>query len=143
MAGLMTKAGTPEPGAYRRAAYLWGLSAETRAALLLRLKGYRILDRRFRVPAGEIDLIARRGTVVVFIEVKARASLDAAIEAVTPRAIERIGRAGHAFIGRHPAYASFDQRFDLIAVIPRRWPVHIVNAFEPDWRPGAPGRRRR
>jgi putative endonuclease len=131
------------PGAARRKAYLWGLSAETRAALLLRLKGYHILERRFRVPAGEIDLIARRGRVLVFIEVKARVSLDAAIEAVTPRAIERIGRAANAFVSRHPAYRTFDQRFDLIAVMPRRFPVHLPHAFEPDWRPGAERQRRR
>lgn len=127
----------------RRAAYFWGLSAETRAALALRLKGYRILARRFRVPMGEIDLIARRGRLLVFVEVKARATVDAAVEAVTPRAIERIGRAATAFIGRHPAYLEFDRRFDMIAVLPRRWPHHIVNAFEPGWRPGPEPARRR
>ena len=123
-----------DPRANRRAAYRWGLSAETVAAMALRLKGYTILERRFRVPSGEIDLIARRGRVVAFVEVKARGSLDAAIEAITPRARHRIGRAASAFIGRHPVYASFDQRFDLVAVIPWRWPRHVPNAFEPGGR---------
>ena len=126
-----------ERRASRRAAYRWGLSAETRAALALRLKGYHILERRFRVPAGEIDLIARRGQVLAFVEVKARATLDAALEAVTPRAIDRFGRAADAYISRHPVYQSFDLRFDLVAVLPWRWPVHRVNAFEPGWRRGA------
>jgi putative endonuclease len=123
-----------DPRANRRAAYRWGLSAETVAAMALRLKGYTILERRFRVSSGEIDLIARRGRVVAFVEVKARGSLDAAIEAITPRARQRIGRAASAFIGRHPVYASFDQRFDLVAVIPWRWPRHVPNAFEPGGR---------
>lgn len=123
-----------DPRANRRAAYRWGLSAETAAAMALRLKGYTILERRFRVSSGEIDLIARRGRVVAFVEVKARGSLDAAIEAITPRARQRIGRAASAFIGRHPVYASFDQRFDLVAVIPWRWPRHVPNAFEPGGR---------
>jgi putative endonuclease len=70
-------------------------------------------------------------------------SLDAAIEAVTPRAIERIGRAASAYVSRHPAYLTYDQRFDLVAVLPRRWPVHVPHAFEPSWRPGAERVRRR
>ena len=61
----------------RRTAYLFGQKAETLAALWLRLKGYRILARRFRAPPGEIDLVARRGRVLALVEVKARADLAA------------------------------------------------------------------
>jgi putative endonuclease len=69
----------------RRAGYRQGLRAETIAALFLRLKGYRILARRFTSPVGEIDLVARRGTSLVFVEVKARPTLDAAAESIRGR----------------------------------------------------------
>jgi len=69
----------------RVAAFRTGLSAEARAAAYLMAKGYRILAKRFRTPVGEIDLVARRRNVVVFVEVKARATLDDAAYAVTPR----------------------------------------------------------
>ena len=68
----VTKAAAPE----RVAAFRTGLSAEARAAAFLTVKGYRILAKRFRTPYGEIDLVARRRNVVVFVEVKARATLD-------------------------------------------------------------------
>src|SRR5260221_6610880 len=74
----------------RVAAFRTGLSAETRAAAYLMAKGYRILAKRFRTPHGEIDIVARRRNLIVFIEVKARASLDDAAYAVTPRQQQRI-----------------------------------------------------
>ncbi|MCW1842092.1 YraN family protein [Prosthecomicrobium hirschii] len=115
----------------RVSAYRWGLSAETRAAWLLRLKGYAILDRRFRAAGGEIDLVARRGRTVVFVEVKARATLDAALEALDDRTARRIAAAAEIWIARRPALQDFDQRFDLVAVVPRRWPHHMPDAFRP------------
>ena len=69
----------------RVAAFRTGLSAESRAAALLMAKGYRILAKRFRTPYGEIDIVARKRNLLVFVEVKARASLDDAAYAVTPR----------------------------------------------------------
>ena len=66
----------PPPSPERQIAFRFGLSAETRAAALLLAKGYRIAARRFRCPAGEIDIVARRGTLLIFVEVKARAALD-------------------------------------------------------------------
>lgn len=95
----------------------------------LRLKGYRILARDFRVPVGEIDLIARRGRVVAFIEVKSRDSAIAALEAITPRQRRRIARAAQAFIGRYPRYQSFRLRYDVVVVAPRRWPRHLAGAW--------------
>ena len=74
----------------RVAAFRTGLSAESRAAAYLMAKGYRILAKRFRTPYGEIDLVARKRNMIVFIEVKARASLDEAAYAVTPRQQARI-----------------------------------------------------
>lgn len=116
----------------RRRAESLGLAAEARAAWLLRLTLHRILARRFRCPAGEIDLIATRGRTLVFVEVKARADLAAAIDAVTPHARARILAAADVFVARNPAYADHDRRFDVVAVLPRRWPRHLVDAFRGD-----------
>ncbi len=117
----------------RRRAWRRGLAAETVATWYLRLKGYRILERRYRVPAGEIDIIGRRSDTVAFIEVKARRDLATAIEAVTPRARRRIAAAARIWLAQHPAYGDRTLRFDIIAVPPRRPPVHVINAFEVDF----------
>src|SRR6185503_19668122 len=89
----------------RRAAYLRGHAGERLAALRLMLAGYRILARRYRTKLGEIDLIARRGNVVAFIEVKRRAELVTGLEAVTPQARARIRRAAELYLMRHPLLA--------------------------------------
>jgi len=116
----------------RRRAESLGLVAESLAAWALRLKFHRILARRFRCSAGEIDLVARRGATLVFVEVKARATLAAAIEAVTPAARARILAAADAYVARHPAHADCDRRFDIVAVLPGRWPKHLADAFRAD-----------
>ena len=116
----------------RRRAESLGLSAETRAAWLLRLKLHAVLAHRFRCAVGEIDLVARRGRTLVFVEVKARATLAAAIEAVTPRTRARILAAADVFVARHPALADLDRRFDIVAVLPGRWPRHLRDAFRAD-----------
>jgi len=127
---------TPAPGdqasAGRRAAYKRGRNAEWRAALLLRAKGYRILARGYRCRAGEIDIVARRGALLVAVEVKARADLTAAAEAINPRQRIRIARAMRDFMARNRNFADCDIRFDAVLMAPRRWPRHIVDA----WRPG-------
>ncbi len=109
--------------------YARGRRAETLAAWWLRLKGYRILARGFRVASGEIDLIARRGRVLVHVEVKARPSIEEAREALTPRQRRRIERAAEVFLQRHPGLAGLDQRFDVVLLAPRRRPHHLVNAW--------------
>src|SRR5947207_7250079 len=80
----------------RVAAFRTGVSAESRAAAFLMAKGYRILEKRFRTPYGEIDIVARRRNLVAFIEVKARASLEEAAYAVTARQQVRIVAAAQA-----------------------------------------------
>jgi len=99
----------------RRAAWRFGLDAEAMAAWRLRLKGYRILARRFRCPQGEIDLVARRGRTLAFVEVKARAR-DADAELITSRQRRRIERAASVFLQRHPALATLELRFDAVRV---------------------------
>lgn len=107
-----------------------GHRAEARAAWFLRLKGYRILARRWRAPVGEIDLIARRGRLVAFVEVKQRPSEADAVEAVTASAQRRIARAASAWRAAHPAAATLDCRFDVVVCVPGRLPRHIAGAFD-------------
>jgi len=120
------KAASPE----RVAAFRAGLSAEARAAAYLMAKGYRILAKRFRTPHGEIDIVARRRNLLAFIEVKARASLDEAAYAVTPRQQARIIAAAQAWLMAHPEHAEFDLRFDAMLIAPRRLPRHLLAAFD-------------
>jgi len=120
------KAPRPE----RIAAFRLGLSAESRAAMLLLAKGYRILARRWKTPLGEIDIVARRRHTVIFVEVKARAHADEAVEAVTERSQRRIIAAAELWLAREPADARRDIRFDVIVVTPGRIPEHLVNAFD-------------
>lgn len=117
----------------RKSAERRGRWAETLAALSLRLKGYAILARRVRTPSGEIDLIARRKTIVAFVEVKARKTHALAIQAITPKAERRIARAAEIWMAKRSDLATCDWRFDVITVTPRRWPKHIRDA----WRPSA------
>jgi putative endonuclease len=114
----------------RQAAFRLGLSAESRAAAALMAKGFRIAARRWRSAAGEIDLVARRGNLLIFVEVKARASFDDAAFSVTERQKRRIAAAAAAWIAANPDDATCDMRFDAILVVPRRWPRHIPAAFE-------------
>jgi putative endonuclease len=125
-ANSTAKPASPE----RIAAFRTGLSAESRAAALLMAKGYRILAKRFRTPHGEIDLIARRRNLVAFVEVKARATLDEAAFAVTPRQQRRIIDAAQAWLVAHPEHADFELRFDAILIAPRRLPRHLLAAFD-------------
>ena len=129
----------------RRKAYGRGRRAETLAAWWLRLKGYRILARGFRVAAGEIDLIARRGRLIALVEVKARPSLEQAGAAILPRQRQRIARAAEVFLQRHPKLAGLSLRFDVVLLAPGRWPRHLANAWrleEPLPRPRAVPRLR-
>ena len=114
----------------RVAAHRDGHRAEALAAWFLRLQLYRIIDRRYKTPVGEIDLIAERFGTTVFIEVKARHR--AASEAETLEAVNRtrIVRAAQHWLARHPAKAETPFRFDVIFLAPRQWPRHVVNAFD-------------
>ena len=114
----------------RAAAERRGRSAERLAEWALRLKGYRLLARRFKTPLGEVDLIMRRGEVTAFIEVKARRLGDDALEAVTPRNAWRISAAADLWMRRDARAARGVCRFDIVTVAPYQWPRHIENAFE-------------
>jgi putative endonuclease len=112
-----------------------GRRAELLAALWLIAKGYRILAFRLPIPQGEIDILARRGQVVAAVEVKARASLAAALEAVGPDQRRRLRRALAAFAARR-GLAGARLRLDLMALAPGRLPRHIPGAWIEDGEQG-------
>ena len=121
-------AGTSRQKMRRRAAETAGRRAEILASILLRLKGYTVLHRRYRAPSGEIDLIARRGNLLAFVEVKHRAILEDAIGAVSAQARRRIERAADMFVAKNSALAQCDMRYDIVAIA--GWRVrHISNAW--------------
>lgn len=116
-------------GGRRLSHYRRGHRGEWLAALALMLKGYRILARRYRTKLGEIDLIARRGDLVLIVEVKVRPTLVAAMEAISRLNERRIEAAADLWLARQPDHARLALRFDMVAVLPWRWPVHVENVF--------------
>jgi len=114
----------------RRIAFRTGLSAESRAAAFLIAKGFRILARRWKSPVGEIDIVARRRSLLVFVEVKARHQLDDAAWSVTDRQRARIVAAADAWLARYGDGSIRDIRFDAMLVAPGRIPRHITAAFD-------------
>jgi putative endonuclease len=120
----------PTPRPERLTAFRLGISAESRAALLLIAKAYRIVARRWKTPFGEIDIVARRRHDLVFVEVKARERLDDAAEAVTERSRQRIVAAAKVWLAHRPQDAQCAIRFDVILVAAGKMPRHIVNAFD-------------
>jgi putative endonuclease len=113
----------------RRGAHLFGLKAESLAVLLLRLKGYSIVARRYTISGGEIDLIVRRGDSIAFVEVKARADLEAAADAISATKRRRISRAARVWLARNPWAAGLTLRGDAVFVAPRRLPRHAPSAY--------------
>ena len=104
----------------RLQAYRRGHIAEYIAAGLLLLKGYRIAARRYKTPVGEVDLVARRGELVLFVEVKARASHQLALDSITPTAQKRIEAAGNWWLSNQRDGPQLSWWFDVITVVPRR-----------------------
>ena len=125
----MVKTKTPAAPA-RIAAFKSGVTAETVAADYLKARGYLILASRFKTPYGEIDLVAQLPSLLAFVEVKARARLDDAAYAVTPRQQRRIIDAASAWLAAHPEYADFDMRFDAMLIAPKHQPRHLMAAFD-------------
>lgn len=123
---------SPPPSPDRIEAQKTGISAESKAAAYLIVRGYRILARRVRTPVGEIDIVARRRGTLVFVEVKARERLDDAAYAVTPRQRRRIVAAAEAWLASHDEYARHEIRFDAILIAPGCLPRHLTAAFDAD-----------
>ena len=111
-----------------------GHAGESWAALWLRLKGYRILARRLKTHAGEIDLVAAAPFgPVCFIEVKARGHVRAAAESVAPAQQTRIARAASLYLAGRPHLSRRGARFDIVAITPMGLPVHHRDVWRPDF----------
>jgi putative endonuclease len=106
-----------------------GRRAEFLCAWLLRLKGYRILARHWKSSSGEIDIIARRGRTLAFIEVKARRDAATAAESLSRKQQARIARAASQFLAGQTALQGLDLRFDIMLVVPWRMPLHVPSAW--------------
>lgn len=107
-----------------------GRHGEALAAWYLRLKGWSIVAQRLKTPRGEVDLIARRGRTVAFIEVKWRANAKDLGLAIDERRLRRVAAAASALAPRY-ARDGDDLRIDVVLLAPRSWPRHIVNAWQP------------
>ncbi|HZH08971.1 MAG TPA: YraN family protein [Microvirga sp.] len=114
----------------RKATFLRGHRAEWIALLFLVAKGYRPLARRYAASGGEIDLIMARGDTIAFVEVKARGAMDDALSAITAVKRQRFSRAVRAWLSRNPRAQGKTWRADAVFIAPKRWPQHIVSAFE-------------
>jgi len=106
-----------------------GIRAEYLALAYLTLKGYRLVAMRYKTPVGEIDLILRRGKMLVCVEVKARKHGADAAHAIHRTNQKRVIQATQMFLAKHPAYAHYQVRFDAVLMAWYRWPRHLVNAF--------------
>ena len=114
---------------HRRTTYTAGKRAEWLALIYLLCKGYRSVARRYKCPAGEIDLIVARRNLVVFVEVKFRADRDTAAFSITPKQQSRIIRAAQYWTLKNQRETRQEMRFDVVLLAPWRWPLHIENAF--------------
>ena len=106
-----------------------GLKAESIVAAVYIATGHRILGRRFRTPVGEIDLIALRKNRVAFIEVKRRATTEDAEDAITLTMRRRVRRAADLWLARNPGFQAHDVGFDLVFVVPWRFPIIMRDAL--------------
>lgn len=120
---------SPSPAKLR--AVRFGRRAEWIAAWYMRLKGFRVIARGLRLHAGEIDLVLRRGRLLVLVEIKARDAGEGIEEAITARQWRRIAQAAEQFCARHPGYAGCDRRFDALYLARGRWPKHVPDAWRP------------
>ncbi|ONF94905.1 YraN family protein [Sphingomonas jeddahensis] len=112
----------------RRTAEAAGRRGERLAAWWLRLKGWSILDRRIRTPAGEVDLVAKRGALIAFVEVKTRASAAELDFAIDQRRLARVAAAAEYLMPRYATNGE-DIRVDVILLAPGTRPRHIENAW--------------
>ena len=112
----------------RAAAEARGRRAESLAGWWLRLRGWRIVGRRIRTPRGEVDLVARRGRIVAFIEVKARADEAGLALAIDHRRMSRVAAAAEILAQRYAGPAD-TIRIDVMLMAPGRWPRHLENVW--------------
>ena len=120
---------TDNQKAKRQKAERRGHRAEIFAAWWLRFKGFSIKESRFKTPVGEVDIIARRGNLVLFVEVKARADHRTALDSVGYRSRQRIEKAARLWLSQQSDFSRLSWRFDVIAIAPRKLPHHFQNVW--------------
>lgn len=113
----------------RRSAFFRGQVSEYYAAFYLLMKGYRILAIRYKTKAGEIDIVARKGTLIAFVEVKARSQVADAINAVGASTQRRIRNASDSWLAGQRDAHRLSLRYDIVAVSGWHWPKHFPDAF--------------
>lgn len=113
----------------KKKSWRWGVLAENLCVWVLRLKGYRILAKRYKTRMGEIDIIARRWGKISFIEVKARPTQALGLECISAKQRERIYHAAQIFLSRMKKKDFNQLRFDVMVVVPWRLPYHLKNAW--------------
>ena len=111
-------------------AYRRGIRAEIIAGLYLTLTGWRVLAWRWKCPLGEIDLVAKNGKVITFIEVKARQNEQSALDSITAHQWSRISNAADIFMSQQRQYADCSWRIDAIIIVPRQWPKRFKNMWD-------------
>jgi len=120
---------SPQGKNAKKSAYRFGRIGEFVSCWYLRLSGYRIIHQDYRSASGEIDIIARRGNIIAFVEVKARSNQDDATLALGSTQRRRIERTAMSFLSARPELSNHDCRFDLMALSPWRWPRHLEGAW--------------
>ena len=111
-------------------AYKRGIRREILAGLYLTLTGWRVLAWRWKCPLGEIDLVAKKGKVITFIEVKARQNEQSALDSITAHQWRRVLNAADIFMSQQRQYADCSWRFDAIIIVPRKWPKRFKNMWD-------------
>lgn len=109
--------------------YEKGLIGEKKAAWLLRIKGYKILQTRYKTPYGEIDIIAKKGKTIALVEVKSRPDIETADQSIHYKQIRRILAAARQWAFKEKRYSNYKLRLDAIIVLPKRFPIHIIDYF--------------
>ncbi len=127
---------TTRKSIHKALTYDRGVRAELYASLFLRLKGYKVLEQRYKTSMGEIDLIVRKKNLIAFVEVKARRTQAEALESITPKMRKRIERAASYYMAHHSKIFECDMRFDLVALRPFSikspfFITHLDNAWRP------------
>jgi putative endonuclease len=109
-----------------------GHFAEALAVAYLRLKGYRVLERNWRSKLGEIDILVKKGGVLVLVEVKTRSDTGLARGALLPQQRQRLMRALGHYLKTRPELSGLDLRCDVVALGPLGWPIHLKDAWRPE-----------
>ncbi len=106
--------------------YYFGLAAEIISSWYLRISFYQIIKHRFKSPFGEIDLIAKKNNLIIFIEIKARKDTNL-MDFISKKQQQRINKAAEYFLIKHPKYQTYQIRFDAIIMNKFFWPKHFKN----------------